>query len=253
MLYTFNLSHYLSYPFKDERSKKNFLIGSALTLAGFIIPIVPLLYVYGYLARIMKLVMAGQPATMPDWDDWDGFLKDGLRLYGVRLVFTLPIMLLFILLLGLYLGGLFLTVSIDGYEELVFIPILCFVCGMGVIFPFSLVFSALSYPASLHALSVQQFSAGFRFSEWWPILRKNLGGFVLVLVTTYVLSIVLSIGMQVLYFTIICACLLPILMPAYLFYMLLITEPMSAQAYQEGREKAVAAITENNDSPNPQA
>jgi hypothetical protein len=46
-----------------------------------------------------------------------------------------------------------------------------------------------------------------------------------------------NILIQLLYITIILACLLPFLMPILLFYMLLVIEPMAAQAYREGQAK----------------
>ena len=106
--------------------------------------------------------------------------------------------------------------------------------------PFSLIISVLSYLAGAHAVAKQEFSAGYRIGEWWPIFRKNIGGFVLAMGVAYVIAIAFTLVMQILYITLILACLLPFLMPAYVFYMILVTEPMIAQAYREGRDKFTA-------------
>jgi hypothetical protein len=238
MLHTFDLSHYLSYPFKDREAQKNFLVGGLLILAGAIIPLLPFFVIYGYLAQIMQQVLDGQPASMPAWENWEKLFKDGLRLYGVRLVFAIPIMILAFGLMTLYLGGFLLVMTQERPANLLIAGLgMAFLCLLCLLFPLGLVTTLLSYPAATHALARQKFTAAFNFGEWWPILRKNLGGFFLVLGLTYLISFATTIVFQLLYITLILACLLPILMPAAMFYMLLVIEPLAAQAYREGREK----------------
>lgn len=238
MLYTFDLSHTLSYPFKGREAQKNFLIGSLLILAGFIIPLLPFFILYGYLSQIMEKTLAGEKASMPAWENWEKLFKDGLRLYGVRMVFSIPILILAFGLMLLYFGGFFLIAVQDQPSTgLIAALILAFLGLICLLFPLGLVTSVLSYPASVHAVARQKFLAGFSFGEWWPILRKNLGGFLLTIGVTYAISFVTGILFQVLYITLILACLLPFIIPAATFYMLLVIEPMAAQAYREGLEK----------------
>jgi hypothetical protein len=238
MLYTFDIGHYLTYPFKDQEATKSFLVGSLLMLAGFIIPLLPFFVIYGYLSQIMEKTLNGEKASMPAWDNWEKLFKDGLRLYGVRLVFTIPIMILFFGLMILYFGGLFFVLAQDQPSTpLLTGVILAFLCLICLLFPVGLLTSLLAYPAGTHAVARQSFSAGFSFGEWWPVLRKNMGGFFLTIGLVYVISFLTNILLQLLYITIILACLLPFLMPALMFYMLLVTEPMAAQAYREGRAK----------------
>jgi len=52
MLYTFDLGHYLTYPFKGRESQKSFLVGTLLILAGFIILLLPFFVIYDYLSQI---------------------------------------------------------------------------------------------------------------------------------------------------------------------------------------------------------
>lgn len=238
MLYTFDIGHYLTYPFKDREAQKSFLIGSLVILAGFIIPILPFFIIYGYLSQIMQRILDGEKASMPAWNNWEKLFKDGLRLYGVRLIFTIPIMILVFGLTILYFGGFFLVMMQDEPStSLIAGLVLAFLCLICLLFPLGLVTAILSYPAGAHTLAKQRFSAGFQIGEWWPILRKNLGGFLLVLGIGYVVSFAVTLIVQLLYITLILACLVPILMPAGMFYMLLVFEPMAAQAYREGFAK----------------
>jgi hypothetical protein len=238
MLYTFDIGHYLTYPFNNRAAQKNFLVGSLVILAGFVIPLLPFFVVYGYLSQIMQQTLNGEKASMPAWDNWEKLFKDGLRFYGIRLVFAIPIMILVFSLAILYLGGLFLVLAQDRPSTtLIASLVLAFLVVICLLFPLGLVTSLLSYPAGAHVVAKQSFLAGFSFGEWWPILRKNLGGFFLLIAISYVISFGINIIFQLLYITIILACLLPFIMPVILFYRLLVIEPMAAHAYCEGRAK----------------
>jgi hypothetical protein len=65
VLSNFNIEHILTFPFKETEDQKNFLIGALVYFAGFIIPILPLIFVMGYIARIMRQVFNGETPHMP--------------------------------------------------------------------------------------------------------------------------------------------------------------------------------------------
>ena len=94
MLSNFDLNHLLTFPLKDDEARKYFFIGALVYLAAFIIPIIPLLFATGYMMRIMRQVLKGEQPQMVAWGEWEEMFKDGARLFGVRLVYTLPIFLL---------------------------------------------------------------------------------------------------------------------------------------------------------------
>lgn len=250
MLHTFDIGHYLNYPFENGEAQKNFIIGSLLTMAGFVIPLLPFFIIYGYLAQIMQKTLAGEKPSMPAWDNWEKLFKDGLRLYGVRMVFSIPIIILVFGLIIIYLGGVFFILAQDRPSSVliaaliaVFFGIICLMIPLGIIT------SVLAYPAGAHAVAKQSFMAGFSFGEWWPILRNNLGGFLLIIGVAYLISFATNILMQLLYITIVLACLVPFITPALIFYMLLVIEPMTAQAYREGRAKLNSAVNPNEQIP----
>jgi hypothetical protein len=94
----------LAFPFKDPDWLKKSAIGFALVLAMYVIPIVPMLFIAGYGSRIMKriLVEEGKP-YLPEWDNWEGLLTDGGKLWGAGIIYALPILLLLFLGFGLML------------------------------------------------------------------------------------------------------------------------------------------------------
>ena len=92
---TQQLQNIFTFPFKDPDWFKKLAIGSLLILSGFIVPILPILFVYGYIMRIMeRIVVQDGELYLPEWDDWGKYFTDGARLLGAGLIFALPVVVL---------------------------------------------------------------------------------------------------------------------------------------------------------------
>lgn len=239
MFFGFDLKELFMFPVKDEQARKYLLIGALVALASFFIPILPYLVLIGYSVQIARQVLRGETPHMIPWEDWGGMLKDGAKLLGVRLVYSIPIL---IVASPLMLGGIampFMAESMNGSEVDTFIAIFSIIMmgGMCILIPISLPLAVIIPVAEMHVVDNDAFAAGFRFKEWWGILRANLGGFIAAFAIYYVISMVLAIGMQILIATLILACLLFILMPAMTIYLTLIMYTTVAIAYRDGRAK----------------
>ena len=55
-----DLNQIFLFPIKDAETRKYFLIGCAVSLAGFIIPVIPYLLLFGYVARIAKQIFKNE-------------------------------------------------------------------------------------------------------------------------------------------------------------------------------------------------
>lgn len=257
MLNITQLQTILLYPFRDAAARKNFLIATALMFGNFIIPILPMLLLMGYVARIMQQIMdEKREPSMPEWDDWNAFLTDGLRMWGFRMVIMLP--LLVIMFGGM---GLFFTFFIIGTTQsnshttspFLFAGSLIFFIVMAIFMVLSIPAGIVSMVGSAHVVAKRSFSAGFAFKEWWQIFYNNLGAFIIYYLVAMAVSFVLMFVLQILYFTIIFICLLPIVFPAIMAYMFLIQDALFAHAYAQGRDTLTAiesdarkAIAESN-------
>jgi hypothetical protein len=240
-----NIGEMLTFPFASAESRKNFLLGCLVMLAAFFIPLLPSIIAYGYIAKIVRKVAEGEAPSMPAWDDLNEMLVDGLRLYGVKFIISLPVIVIMVAGMGIYSVGIMIMAFQDDPNLMnTLFPILLLVFGatMCLVFPLGIVSSVIAYPASIHAVVKRRFSAGFEFGAWWPILRINLGGFFLVILMTFVISFLYNIGVQILMFTLILICLLPLLVPVVMFYMVLVPELLAAQAYREGLLKLAAPV-----------
>lgn len=238
MLSNLNIEQILTFPFKETEDRKNFLIGALVYFASFIVPIVPLIFVMGYIARVMRQVFNGEAPRLPAWDDWESMLKDGLYLFGVRIVYTLP---LIVILLPLFLGMMFLPIWLNSNpnsnNSLVLLPFLFFGIAMIFIFPLSLALGIIVPTAELHTIAHNDYAAGFRIREWWPIFRANWGGFAIAYLVSMVASFVLTFIVQIAMITIVLICVLPLILPAITFYITLIMYTAFAQAYKGGKDR----------------
>ena len=249
-----NLQALAMFPFSDPRWKSKFLIGGLLSLAGYIIPFVPLIFVYGYCAQIMRriIVEKGEP-FLPEWDDWGKFFQDGVKLFGAGLIYSLPGLILFCGGYGLFFataigsGVASEAASADSSPLISLIPLLGFAGwfgGFGLGMLLMLVGMVILPVAAGHVIATDQFAAAFRLREWWPIFQANLSGYVITYVLLFGFWMVLNFAVQILSLTIIFCCLLPFVMGFVMMYTLIIASVLFGQAYQLGAAKlASPAIT----------
>lgn len=243
MLYHFDLNLLLSFPVRESEDRKAFLIGALIILASFIIPIIPILLVTGYVMRIMRQVLAGESPRMVAWDDWEKMLVDGTRLFGARLVYMLPVLLVFLVALGILLiAPLLLEGGEERVVQVIFLMTMLPSFMMVLLMPVMLVLSVFLPAAELHLVARNEFAAAFRVREWWAIFRANWGGFLLALAITYAISILTSMLLQIAMITMVLICALPVLLPAMSMYLMLVSEVAFAQAYKEGTLRLESGI-----------
>jgi hypothetical protein len=243
----------LTYAFKDPRWKMKLLIGALLGFAGFIIPILPGIFLVGYSATIMRqIIVQNEGASLPEWDDWGTLFMRGLRLSGAMFIFFFPIFLLmiigyFVMMVPLF-AEMFSGVRYGAdVSRLVGFQILGMFGGMGV-FMFGMLLSLLMSffvpPALAHQVAKDSFAAAFHIRDWWRIFKANLGGFFAALVLIGGLYILLIFVVQMIYMTLILCFLLPILMSLLMIYLSVVSAAAVGEAYRRGVEKLMLESTE---------
>lgn len=239
MFFGIDIKEIFNFPFKDAEARKHFLIGTLVSISAFIIPILPYFLLTGYAVQIARQVLRGESPRMVAWEDWGGIFKDGVKVFGVRIIYSLPII---ILVLPLMITSFILpwVMSNSGNPEsdpffLIFMGV--FALTMCLIIPVSIISAVFIPAAEMNVIDKDEFSAGFRIREWWSVFRANLSGFIAAFAIYYFASMALAILIQVLMATLIFACLLPILLPAITIYITLIMYTSIAQAYRDGKAK----------------
>ena len=95
-------------------------------------------------------------------------------------------------------------------------------------------------PALCNAVKHDSFKAAFRFSEWWQVVKANLGGFLIAILLIYGVSMIVSVIGQIFYLTMICCALMYVVIFIGSFYIALINAALIPLVYKEGLEKLEA-------------
>jgi len=238
------------FPFRGEKWGIKMLIGSALTFGGFIIPILPLLPVFGYFGRIMQgIIVKEEDPEMPAWNDWGALFLDGLKLLGTVIIYLLPALIFivggYILFMALDFSMVFSAQALStAYSNPSLLPMIASGIGMflglaAVMVGITLaVVTVIILPAALgNMLAKGKFEAAFHFREWWPVLKANLGGFILAVVLALGLFYLMYMLVFVLYATILLCFLLPFAIAAILFISGATGFSVYAVAYRDGVQK----------------
>ncbi len=240
-----DLQALVKFPFQDPNWKTKIGIGSLIMLAGFFIPIVPIFFLYGYCALIMRnIIVDRKEPFLPEWDDWGKLFLDGLKIFGIVIIYSLPFMLLMVMGYTVFFATAMIpavTYNPDtGSNPGAVFPAIGMVIFMGSLGIGMLLMLAISLvmPAAVtHAIATDEFSAAFRMREWWNILTANIGGFLIAYVVLAGFWIALSVVTQILYFTIVLCCLVPFVMVIAYIYLMVIGSVMFGQAYRDGVDK----------------
>ena len=170
------------YMFQDEDWIKKIIIGG---IVG-IIPIVNFAAI-GYMIQIIRNVRAGQPLPLPEWDEFGQYFMDGLWIFLIILVWSIPALVV-ACLQGI--GGAAVANN-NQMSETYSIISACFGCLIAL---WSLVVAIFAPAIMIRFAEVGDFMAGFRFGDLFNFISLNVGSYVIVLVLMWVASLIASLG-----------------------------------------------------------
>jgi len=159
-----------------------FMLASIFIIGAF--------FVYGYLAKLARNVIAGEQYPLPEWDDLGEFFSEGLRLFGVALVYMLP----FIVLMFIFIVPSIVAEAADN-DAMRNIGGGMAACVWCIIFPLGLAM-ALWLPAALMFAAVERrFGAAFEFAQIAAFIKANIGNYLLAFVVWLVVRMIVPFGM----------------------------------------------------------
>ncbi|GAB4542626.1 MAG: hypothetical protein Kow0063_34870 [Anaerolineae bacterium] len=177
-----DIGYSFSYMFQDEDWIKKILIGGVVLL----IPIVNFAAI-GYLVQIIRNVRAGQPLPLPEWDEFGKYFMDGLWIFLIFLVWSIPIIIV-ACLNGI---GAAAVAENDDMANAFGIVSACFSCLMAL---WGLVVAVVSPAIMVRYAQVGEFMSGFRFGEIFGIITANVGNYIIVLLLMWVAGFIASLG-----------------------------------------------------------
>jgi Protein of unknown function (DUF4013) len=233
------------FPFRGSNWLSRFAIGCALILAASFIPIIPMIFVCGYVLQVMRQAIDGQDLALPEWENWGKLGIDGLRATVVGLVYLLPGMLVMIGGMALYFVGVmaFTTASAaaeQAGETMGAVAGLGLMAAMAVFFlslaagPVLLLVGAVPLPAALaNMVAHDKTQAAFHLRQLWPFVRANKLGYFIDWVIIAGLIYIMSLVMMVAYYSIVLCCFIPILVAPVSLYLSLVGAALFGQTYRE--------------------
>lgn len=171
----FDFGKPFSYVFEDPNWIGKILIGGLFYLAGFLL--VGWFFIFGYVAKTARNVIAGAERPLPEWDDLGGYFAEGLRLFGVMLVYIVPLIMLAMMMM--IPAGILDSIDNEGAHALGSGLAGCLACLM---VPLSLAVLVFAPASLLFAAAEQRFSAAFEFGRIWAFIRNNIGNYLLAVV-----------------------------------------------------------------------
>ncbi len=240
----------LSWPLKDPEWKNKFIIGSALILAGSLIPLVGLFglfVVYGYALIIMRAVMRGESPTLPRWDNLGELLLDGLKAALSTLGYFIPGVLLFCCSYVFFFAAMFGGAALSsgpsrgasaGFPLMFIVGEIGFFVSLGIAMTVFLLGTIPTPIAVAQYARTGEIGAGYRMHEVWQILRANVSGFLLAWIIYVGILYITSFLVYFAYATIILCFLLPVIIAPIGFYLSLTYAVIFGMAYREGIAKA---------------
>jgi hypothetical protein len=177
--------------FDDPRWLPKVLIGGLFFLLSTVVVGIP--FLLGYVARMTRNIISGDPLPLPEWNDLGEFFGEGLVLFAVGLIYMLPVSILSILVA-------IPAAIVDAVNQ----PALRDV-GAGIVTCASCVLSMLSFvitlilPAALlMVITTRRFGAAFEFKSVWGFISRNIGNYLMALVTELVAYILSFAGLALL-------------------------------------------------------
>ena len=237
---TENLRDLFSYPFKDPKWVSKLVIGGLISLFTFLI--IPVFFLYGYFARILRNAIKGDEPSLPEWDEWEKMFTDGGKLFLAVFIYMLPMAIIMIIAYVFIFAGSFSTEFAEYARDpdSLLWPITYLLGSFGGTFLFgiamliALITGAFTPVIMGHVVAKDDFMAAFQVGEWWQIFRANTSGFLISYLILLAALFLANVAMQLLGMTIILCCVTPFLSLGLTFYIMTVGNVLFGQAYRIG-------------------
>jgi hypothetical protein len=185
----FDFGKPFTYVFDDPRWLQKILVGGLFYLASFLL--VGWFFILGYVARVVRNIIADVKLPLPEWEDLGGFFNEGVRLFGISLVYCLP---------ALFLMAIMIPASILGDTDNAALQAMGTVAGcVACLFVPLILITMFFLPAALlFAVVEERFGAAFEIGRIWPFVRANIGNYLLAVVIHIIAQHLGSFGVALL-------------------------------------------------------
>ena len=202
----FDFARSFSFPFQDPDWLTKVLIGGVFSMLGIFL--VGNFFVLGYLAKLIRNVVAGVERPMPAWDDLGGYFVEGFKLAMVVLAFILPAVVIMILAV---IPAAILEGQGEAVGGLLGGAITC------LMFPLIIAIMVFLPSALTRAAAQGRAGAAFELGANFAFIRTNLVNYVLAILVYIIANFVSQFGILLLCVGIFFTGFLSMVMAAYAF------------------------------------
>ncbi len=177
--------------FDDPRWLPKVMIGGVFVLFSSMLVGIP--FLLGYLAKMIRNIIAGEATPLPEWTDLGELFGEGFMLLCVGLIYMLPVSILSILIA--------IPAAVTGASEQEAVRDIggsVFGCASCILSFVSLAISLLLPAAMLMAVTSRRFGAAFEFRRVWSFISANIGNYILALIIETVAWILSFAGLALL-------------------------------------------------------
>lgn len=171
-----------SYITADPDWIKKIAIGLLVGLIGTFVFGLGAIVLLGYQIAIIRAKLEGRQPELPEWNDWGGFIKDGIFAIIIGLGYAAPVIVLAICMQIVFVGAGVATGELDpdlaGIIGTVISVIgLCF----GLVIFVYVIFLSLAMPIAITRYVAEGgLGAAFAFGEVFALLRGNIVGWLII-------------------------------------------------------------------------
>jgi hypothetical protein len=185
----------IQHPFEDKDWATKMLIGAGVSL-------VPVLQfaMNGYALDVLRNTARGQDVPLPRWDDLGRQFIDGLKLFAVQLIYSLPIL---VFVFGLVIVSIGFGITADQASRstrdamgagfaIVSLAVTC------LSLVYALVVAFLTPAMYIQVARTGQIGAAFHFNEIGALIRGDTGAYLLAVIVPVAFGLVFAIAISVL-------------------------------------------------------
>lgn len=189
-----NFSRAIQHPFEDKDWMVKMLIGAGVSL-------VPILNfaMNGYALDVLRNTSRGQDMPLPSWNDLGRQFVDGLKLFVVQLIYSIPIL---VLVFGLMILGVGFGITSDSMDRnatrtlgsalgVVSLGVACLSMLYGLVIAF------LTPAMYIQVARTGDIGAAFNFNEINALIRRNSGDYWLAVLVPVAIGVVLAVPLGV--------------------------------------------------------
>ena len=231
------------FPFEDKNWVSKFLIGGLLILVSYVIPIIPLVFVFGYIIRAMRHTIETGESRLPEWENWTDLGVKGVLGALIYFIYLLPGLVLLFGSLASFGLSIAMNTSIPsdmGYAITAPISVvgkLLLLLGIAALAAAVLVLLVgwLMTPIAIARFAAtEEVSAALDVAKVWAIIRAQLENFIITWAVYLGLGYVSSMLYTLIYYTVCCCILIPFLSAPISLYLLIFSMTLFARVYREG-------------------